>query len=61
MNKVVLNSVLTIAGIALGAVGLIFILLSIFTEKDTLKWGLLCVALGGFLNFIRMQRIKKVS
>ncbi len=61
MNKVVLNSVLTIAGIVLGAAGLILILLSIFTEKDTLKWGLLCVALGCILNFIRMQRYKKAS
>ena len=56
-----LNAVLNIAGIVLGAAGLILILLSIFTEKDTLKWGLLCVALGGILSFIRMQRYKKAS
>ena len=41
MNKETLNSMLSIAGIALGVAGLILILLSIFTEKDTLKWGML--------------------
>ncbi len=61
MNKKTLNTVLSIAGIALGAAGLILILLSIFTEKDTLKWGMLCVALGCILNFIRMLWNKKAS
>ena len=27
---------------------------SIFTEKDTLKWGMLCIALGSILAFIRI-------
>ena len=59
MNKKSLNTVLNIAGIALGAAGLILILLSIFTEKDTLKWGMLCVAIGCILNSIRMLWNKK--
>lgn len=59
MNKKTLNTVLTIAGIALGGAGLIIILLSIFTETNTLKWGMLCVALGCILNFIRMLWNKK--
>ena len=58
MNKKTLNTVLNIAGIALGAAGLILILLSIFTEKDTLKWGMLCVAIGSILVFIRMLKNK---
>ena len=59
MNKKTLNTVLTIAGIALGGAGLTIILLSIFTETNTLKWGMLCVALGCILNFIRMLWNKK--
>ena len=59
MNKKTLNTVLNIAGIALGAAGLILIVLSIFTEKDTLKWGMLCVAIGCILNSIRMLWNKK--
>ena len=59
MNQKTLNTVLDIAGIALGASGLIMILLSVFTEKDTLKWGMLCIALGCILHFIRMLRNKK--
>ncbi|MBR3643465.1 MAG: hypothetical protein IKN57_08165 [Parasporobacterium sp.] len=58
MNKI-LNILLNIAGIGLGIAGLIFILISIFTEKDFLKWGMLCVALGCILSFIRMLRNKK--
>ena len=54
MNKKTLNTVLTIAGIALGGAGLTITLLSNFTETNTLKWGMLCVALGCILNFIRM-------
>ena len=61
MNKKTLNTVLNIAGITLGVAGLVFILLSIFAEKDTLKWGMLCVALGCILNFIRILWNKKVS
>ena len=59
MNKKTLTALLNIAGIGLGVAGLVFILLSIFTERDTLKWGMLCVALGCILNFIRMLWNKK--
>ena len=58
MNKKTLNTLLNIAGIGLGVAGLILILLSIFTEQDTLKWGMLCVALGSILGFIRMLKNK---
>ena len=58
MNKKALNIMLSIAGIGLGAAGLIMILLSIFTERDVLKCGMLCVALGSILGFIRMMKNK---
>ena len=61
MNQKTLNMLLNIAGAGLGVTGLVLILLSIFTEKDTLKWGMLCVALGCILNFIRMLWNKKTS
>ncbi len=61
MNKKGLNAVLNIAGAGLGVAGLVLILLSIFAEKDTLKWGMLCVALGSILAFIRMLRNRKAS
>jgi uncharacterized membrane protein len=61
MNKKTLNTILNIAGIMLGIAGLILILFSIFTEKDTLKWGMLCVALGCILNFIRIMWNKKTD
>ena len=57
MNQKTLTTLLAIAGVGLGVAGLIFILLSIFTERGTLKWGMLCVALGCILtrtwSFIR--------
>ena len=58
MNQKTLNMLLNIAGAGLGVAGLVLILLSIFTEKDTLKWGMLCVALGSILGIIRMRRNK---
>ena len=58
MDKKGLNTALNNAGIVLGTAGLVFILLSILTDKDTLKWGLMCVALGSILGIIRMRRIK---
>ena len=58
MDKKGLNTALNIAGIVLGTAGLVFILLSILTDKDTLKWGLMCVALGSILGIIRMRRNK---
>ena len=59
MNNKTLNMLLNIAGAGLGVAGLILILLSIFTEKDTLKWGMLCVALGSIAAFVRMLRNRK--
>ena len=56
MNKQALNTLLNIAGAGLGTAGLILILLSIFTEKDTLKWGMLCVAIGSILVFTRLLK-----
>ena len=58
MDKKGLNTALNIAGIVLGTAGLVFILLSILTDKDTLKWGLMCVALGSILGIIRKRRNK---
>lgn len=58
MNKKTLNAFLNIAGAGLGIAGLTLILISIFTEKDTLKWGMLCAALGSILVFFRMLRNK---
>ena len=59
MKEKKLNVFMNIAGTGLGTAGLILILLSIFTEKDTLKWGMLCVALGSILAFFRMLLNKK--
>ncbi len=53
MNKKAFIALLNIVGAGLGVAGLILILLSIFTEKDTLKWGMLCVATGSILAFAR--------
>ena len=39
MNKKALDTLLNIASAGLGLAGLI--LISIFTEKDSLKWGML--------------------
>ena len=61
MHKKTLNTLLNIAGAGLGTAGLVLILLSILTGKDTLKWGMLCVALGSILVFTRMLRNKKAS
>jgi len=54
MRKKTLNLFLNATGVGLGLAGLILILTSIFTEKDTLKWGMLCIALGSILAFIRI-------
>ena len=48
------ESFLNATGVGLGLAGLTLILISIFTEKDTLKWGMLCIALGSILAFIRI-------
>jgi hypothetical protein len=60
-NSKTLNTLLNITAAGLGLTGLVLILLSIFTEKDTLKWGLLCVALGSIIGFIRMLKTKKAQ
>ena len=54
MRTKTLNLFLNATGVGLGLAGLILILISIFTEKDTLKWGMLCIALGSILAFIRI-------
>ena len=59
VNQKASNILLNIAGAGLGTAGLILILISIFTEKDTLKWGMLCTAAGSILVFIRMLLNKK--
>ena len=59
MNKKILHVILCITGAGLGVAGLILILLSIFTETDTLKWGMLSVALGSILVFIQTKRGKQ--
>ena len=55
MNQKTLNTLINIAGICLGAAGLVFLLLSIFAGKDTLVWGLLCVALGNGLRGVMVN------
>ena len=56
MNQKTLNTLITAAAAVLGVAGLVFLLLSVFAEKNTLVWGLLCVALGSILSFIRTRR-----
>ena len=60
MRKKTLNLFLNATGVGLGLTGLTLILISIFTEKDTLKWGMLCIALGSILAFIRILLKPKV-
>ncbi len=59
MSKKTWTFLLNIVGAGLGLTGLILILLSIFTEMDSLKWGLLCAASGSILVFIRSLQEKK--
>ena len=61
MNQKTLNTLLSTAGMTLGGAGLILILLSVFAEKNTLIWGMLCVALGAVCTWIRMLRNQKAS
>ena len=58
MNDKVLNALLNMARIGLDAAGVILILISFFTERDVLKWGTLCVALGSILALIWQMRNK---
>lgn len=61
MNKKIWNTLLNFVTAGLGLAGLILILLSMLTEKDTLKWGMLCVAVGSILGMIRMVRNRSAS
>ncbi len=61
MKNKKMNTILNIADAGLGMAGLILILLSVFAETDTLKWGMLCVALGSILVFTRTLRNKNAS
>ena len=53
---------LTVAGLATGIIGLVFILVSVF-DKDAgslaLIVGLLFVALGSLLNIARLRQIRR--
>ena len=59
MNKETVKLLLNTSAVGLGAAGIILILLSVFAEMNTLKWGLLCVALGSILCFIRILQKSK--
>ena len=61
MNQKTANTLMNMAGIGLGIGGLVFLLLSIFAGTDTLVWGLLCVALGNGLLFVRLFRNRKAQ
>ncbi len=61
MNKKTLKLILNTAAVGLGVAGIILILLSVFAQSDTLKWGLLCVVLGSILTFIRTLQKPKAS
>ena len=59
MDKKMYNTWMTITSLVLGIMGLAFILISIFdagAEKWALIIGLLFVALGNVLNYIRMRQ-----
>ncbi|MBR6088906.1 MAG: hypothetical protein IKP86_03160 [Anaerolineaceae bacterium] len=58
MNKKTMNTILTIAAALLGIAGLVLLLISIFSEHQTLLPGMLCVVLGTLCNLIRMQQQK---
>ena len=61
MNKKTLNTALIIAAAGLGIAALVLVLLSIFTDRNTLMPGLLCVVLGNLFNLIRTQYVNKDS
>ena len=59
MNRKTLNTILTIAGTVLGIAGLALILVSVFSDRNTLVWGMICVALGSLCSIILTYRAKK--
>ena len=59
MNRKTLAAALSVLGAGLGAAGLILILLSVLADRNTLVWGMLCVALGTLCSIILMQRNRK--
>lgn len=62
MNKKTKDVWITAVGGGLAAVGLVFILISVFGKESadwTLRAGLACVALGSLLNALRLYRNKK--
>ena len=64
MNGKLYKTSMTIATLVLGIAGIVFILVSIFDEtasRTFLNLGLLFVALGCILTFIRMYRKEKAG
>ena len=64
MNGKLYKTSMTIATLVLGIAGIVFILVSIFDENASrtfLNLGLLFVALGCILTFIRMHRKEKAE
>ena len=59
MKRNTTDTLLTAAGLILGIAGLALIALSAFAGKNTLTWGLACVALGTVTSIILSARKKK--
>lgn len=62
MDRKMYNTWMTITSLALGIVGLAFVLVSVFDAGATtavLAVGLLFIALGNVLNVIRMRQNRK--
>ncbi len=59
MNRKTVETILKIAGLALGIAGLVLILLSVFAETHTLTPGLFCAVLGMLCNVILTYGLKK--
>lgn len=58
MNQKTLNTLMNAAIAGLCVAGLLFILLSIFADMNTMTWGLLCMAL---FNLMRILWHKKAT
>ena len=62
MDRKMYNTWMTVTGLVLGILGLLFILVSIFdanATKSVLTVGLLFIALGNLFNVIRMRQNRK--